>query len=244
VSTRTQRVLLWWSLAGAVVWVVDLRFLLHMFPPPSATWTSAQIAHFYTQYSTEIKLGAALSSWVAGFFLPLATVIAVQIRRHEKGRPLWSILCLISGAMVSIFAVLPPILWGVAAFTPSRAPEITAIMHELGVLSYITTDQYFVFLWVGVAVICLTPNSVVHSPFPRWFGYVTIWVTLIIEAAPIAFLTRTGPFAWNGLFVFWVIFIVFGVWAAIQAILLFRAIAGQERNEALSIAAGPVNAPA
>jgi hypothetical protein len=244
VSTRTQRVLLWWSLAGAVVWVVDLRFLLHMFPPPSATWTSAQIAHFYTQHSTEIKLGAALSSWVAGFFLPLATVIAVQIRRHEKGRPLWSILCLISGAMVSIFAVLPPILWGVAAFTPSRAPEITATIHELGVLSYITTDQYFVFLWVGVAVICLTPNSVVHSPFPRWFGYFTIWVTLIIEAAPIAFLTRTGPFAWNGLFVFWVIFIVFGVWAAIQLILLFRAIAGQERDEALSIAAGPVNAPA
>jgi hypothetical protein len=60
---------------------------------------------------------------------------------------------------------------------------------------------------------------------------------VIIEAAPIAFLTRTGPFAWNGLFVFWVIFIVFGAWAAIQATLLFRAMAGQERDEAERIAA-------
>lgn len=236
-STRTQRVLLGWGLAGAVVWFVDLLFLLHMFPPPPATWTPAQVAHFYAQHSTEIKVGATLSSWVAGFFVPLATVIAAQIYRHEKGRPLWSILCCISGAMVSIFAVLPPIFWGVAAFTPSRAPEITAIMHELGVLSYITTDQYYVFLWVGVAVICLTPNSVVHSPFPRWFGYFTVWVTLMIEAGAIAFLTRTGPFAWNGLFPFWMPIILFGVWAVVLAILLFRAIADQERDEAARIAA-------
>ena len=72
-STRTQRVLLGWGLAGAVVWFVDLLFLLHMFPPPPATWTPAQVAHFYAQHSTEIKVGATLSSWVAGFFVPLAT---------------------------------------------------------------------------------------------------------------------------------------------------------------------------
>lgn len=237
-STRTQRVLLGWGLAGALVWVADLRFLLHMFPPPSATWTATQVADFYAEHSVEIRVGACISSWVAGFFIPLAVVIAVQIYRHENGRPLWSVVCCSSGAMTSIFAVLPPIFWGVAAFTPSRAPEITSVMHELGVLSYITTVQYFAFMWVGVAVICVTPNSVVHSPFPRWFGYFSAWVTVMIEVAPIAFLTRSGPFAWNGLVVFWMPFILFGAWAAALFVLLFRAIAQQERDEAVHVGVG------
>jgi hypothetical protein len=52
-----------------------------------------------------------------------------------------------------------------AAFTPTR-PEITATVHELGVISLVTTDQYVMFLFVSVAVICLLPNDVVNSPVP------------------------------------------------------------------------------
>jgi hypothetical protein len=62
--------------------------------------------------------------------------------------------------------VLPPLFWGVAAFTPNRPADVTAIMHELGTLTITTTDQYYIFMWVAVVVICLLPNRVVHSPFP------------------------------------------------------------------------------
>ncbi len=50
---------------------------------------------------------------------------------------------------MSIPLVLPPIYWGVAAFTPTRAPEITAIMHELAMLTFVTTDQYYIFMCGG-----------------------------------------------------------------------------------------------
>jgi hypothetical protein len=211
-SGRSQKILLWLGVITAVIYGLALRFLMHMLPPPTATWSSAQVAQFYTEHSTEIKIGATICSWTGGWFVPIAVVIGIQLYRHDR---VWGILAGASGVIMSIFIVLPPLCWGVAAFTPSRQADVTTMMHELGVLSMTTTMQYYIFLLIAVVVICLTPNSVVHSPFPRWFGYFTAWMALMSEAGPIAFLTRTGPFAWNGLLGFWAPLAIFSVWFAV-----------------------------
>jgi len=128
---------------------------------------------------------------------------------------------------MSVFLVLPPLFWGVAAFTPTRSPEITATMHELGMLTLVTTDQYYVFMWVAVVVICLLPHSLTNSPFPRWFGYFTGWTAIMFEAGAFAFLPRTGPLAWNGLLVFWFPLSLFGLWLGVMSYLLLAAIKRQ-----------------
>jgi hypothetical protein len=212
------------------IYGICLYFLLHMLPPPSPTWSAERVAAFYEQNGAQIKWGATITSWTSAFMIPLTVVVAGQIARHERGRPIWSVLSLVGGSLMSIFLVLPPVFWGVAAFTPTRAPEITATVHELALLTLVTTDQYFIFLWVGIVVICLAPTSVIHSPFPRWFGYFTAWIALMFEVGALAFLTRTGPLAWNGLLVFWSPLSLFGLWVIVMAILLFRAIGEQERD--------------
>jgi hypothetical protein len=231
-SARSQRIILWWSLIFLTVYGLSLMFLLHMLPPPSATWTAARVAQFYADHSFRVKLGATLCSWTSGFMVPMSVVIAVQVLRHERGRPIWSVLAVAGGSLMSIFIVLPQIFWGVAAFTPTRSPEITATLHELGVITFITTDQYYIFLWVAVAVISLLPNAVEHSPFPRWFGYFTAWLAVTFETGAVAFLFRSGPFSWNGLFTFWIPLPLFGVWTIVLAILLFKAITAQETDSA------------
>jgi hypothetical protein len=242
-SATTQRILIWWALVFLTIYGVCLFFLLHMLPPPSPTWNAERIAAFYVENGAQIRWGATITSWTSGFMVPVAIVVAVQLARHEKGRPIWSILSLVGGSLMSIFLVLPPVFWGVAAFTPTRAPEITATIHELALLTLVTTDQYFIFMWVGIVVICLTPNSVIHSPFPRWFGYFTAWIALMFEVGALAFLTRTGPLAWNGLLVFWSPLSLFGLWLIIVAVLLFKAIAAQERDaDTVSETRQPVDA--
>jgi hypothetical protein len=235
-SERAQRILLWWGLAFTAIYGVVWWRLFQMMPPPAATWSTQQIADFYVQHSSEIKLGATICGWTSGFMVPLAVVVAIQLSRHEKGKPVWSTLACAGGTLMSVVLVLPPIFWGVAAYTPTRAPEVTAIMHELALLTLVTTDQYYIFMWVAIAVLCLTPNSVVHSPFPRWFGYFTAWTALMFEAGAIAFLTRTGPFAWNGLLVFWSPVILFGAWIVVMVVLLFRALRAQTETAAALVA--------
>jgi uncharacterized protein (DUF983 family) len=42
-------------------------------------------------------------------------------------------------------------------------------------------------------------------------------------------LFKTGPFAWNGLFVFWIPLAVFGSWFVVMSLLLLRAIKNQRQ---------------
>jgi hypothetical protein len=232
VSERTQRVLIWWGLSFGIIYGVAFVALLGMVPPPHARLTSVEIAAWYYHHHTKIRLGAMVASWSSAFLVPISVVVAAQIRRQEKPPYLWTMMSVVGGGLMSIFLVLPPLFWGVAAYTPNRAPDVTSLMHELGMLSLTTTDQYYVFPWVAIIVICLLPVAAKHSPFPRWFGYLTAWMLIVDEAGAFAFLTHTGPFAWDGLFVFWIPFGCFPVWLGILAYLLLTNLTRQRLHSA------------
>lgn len=230
-SERSQVALVWWALIFTAIYGAVLGFLLDMIPPPSAELSANEIAEWYSNNHDQVRIGAVIASWTSAFMVPLTVVIAVQMARQEGGRKVWSVLTVAGGVMMSIFLVLPPLFFGVAAFTEARDAEVTSLMHELGLLTLVTTDQYYIFMWVAIAVICLLPTSVTNSPFPRWFGYFTAWIALMFEAGAIAFLPRTGPFAWDGLLVFWSPLTLFGLWIGVMSFLLLRALKRQ-REEA------------
>lgn len=230
-SQRSQRAILWWGIGLAIVYTLALIFLLQQVPTKNPAWTPEQVADFYLQNQGKIKWGAVIASWTGAFMMPILAVITVQMARVETGGlKIWSALSLVSGALMSLFLMLPPMFWGVAAYTaPRKDPEVTTLMHELATLTLTTTDQYYIFMWIGVTVIALRPATrlVKNNPFPRWWGYTSLWITIMFEAGAIAFVPRSGPFAWNGLLVFWSPLTLFAVWITIQSWLVFRALRGQ-----------------
>ncbi|WP_182379349.1 hypothetical protein [Nocardioides sp. WS12] len=233
-SVKSQRAILWWGIGLAVAYALALIFLMRMVPPPSADWSAESVSEFYRDHSTSIRWGAVISGWTGAFMMPILAVVAIQMARVETGgAKIWSALSLVSGALMSLFLALPPIFWGAAAFTADREPEITALAHQIGLLTLTTTDQYYIFMWVGVTVLALRPATqlVSNNPFPRWWGYLSLWITVMFEAGAFAFIPKTGPLAWNGLLVFWSPLTLFGVWITIQCWLLFRALRGQEDDQ-------------
>jgi len=232
-TERAQVILVWWALLFLVVFAVAWCLLLKMMPPPPATLTASEIAAFYANNGLSIRLGAVIASWTSAFMVPLSVVVAVQMSRLEKGVPVWSITQFAGGILMSIFLVLPPLFWGIAAFTPSRPPDVTALMHETSLLTLVTTDQFFIFQMVPIAYVSLTHKPRPDSAFPRWLGYFTIWAALMFEVGAVAFIPRTGPFSWNGLFVFWCPLVIFFVWIAVVSTCLLRAIKLQRRPGSL-----------
>jgi hypothetical protein len=229
-SERAQVIMVWWSLAFMYIFGIALWTLLKMLPPPPASWTPLQVAAFYSENSQQIKLGAVICSWVSAFMLPLAIVISAQMERVELGtKPIWSRLQYAGGLMMTVFVVLPPIFFGVAAFTVTRSPEITAVMHELGVITLVTTDQFFIFQLIPIAYVSVFQRNVPHSAFPRWYGYFTFWSAILVEAGALPYLFKSGPFAWDGLFAFWLPFPIFGLWVNVTAYVLLRAISKQKQ---------------
>jgi hypothetical protein len=233
-SERAQTIMIWWGLIFMYIYCFTLWGLLDMMPPPPAGLSADEVAQFYTQNSLAIRLGAVIASWTSAFGVPFAVVMALQLARLEKGVPAWSVLAFAGGILMTMFLVLPPIFWGVAAFSPERMPEITALMHELGTLTLVTTDQYFIFQMVPIAYIALAWPADANSPFPRWIGYFTIWAAMMFELGAIAFIPKSGPFAWNGLFVFWCPLIIYGTWVTAMSVSMLRALGRQRRAAALA----------
>ena len=225
-----QRAMIWWALGFMVIFGSAWFFLIGLMPLPPATQTPAEVAAFYSANSMKIRIGATICSWTSAFMVPFYAVIAAQMARLEKGIPIWAILQFGGGMMMTIFLVLPPLFWGVAAFAPDRAPEITAIMHQLANLTLVTTDQYFIFQMVPLVVLALTTPDAPDNPLPRWFGYFSIWVAFMFELGAAGFMFKTGPFAWNGLFVFWLPLTIFGVWVSVMSWVFLRAIGNQQAS--------------
>lgn len=230
-SVRSQIVIMWWGIGLAIAYTLAYVFLLQQLPLKDPAWAPEQVASWYVQNQTKVKLGAVINGWTGAFLLPILTVLVVQMARVEIGGwKIWSALSLVSGALTSLFLMLAPIFFGVAAYTaPRRNPEVTTLMHELASLTMVTTDQPYIFLWIAVTVTALRPatQSVRHNPFPRWWGYTSLWIAVMFEAGACGFIPRSGPLAWNGLLVFWSPVVLFGVWLTIQCWLIFRALRGQ-----------------
>ncbi len=227
---RSQIIIIIWALVFMVIYGLTLWQLLHMWPPPSASWSAEQVAEFYRENSLDIRIGAMVASWCSAFMIPFSAVVAVQMRRLEKGLPVWTYLHFAGGITMSMFLVLPPIFFGVAAYTPERSPDVTQLMHEFGLLTLVTTDQYYIFMMISIAVISLTTRDELTA-FPRWLGYYTLWAALAFEVGALAFIPKSGPFSWNGLMVFWMPISVFGSWVIVTCIVMMRAIKAQQRAE-------------
>ena len=231
-SERAQAIAIVWGWVFMVLFGITIYALLKMMPPPTAVLTEAEVSTFYLDNAFAIKLGAVISSWVSAFGVPFAVVCAIQLARLEKqdnpeGVPAWSILAFAGGILMTMFLVFPPIVWGTAAFTANRAPELTTILHELGTLTFVTTDQFFIFQMIPMVIVSLRRKHDSLSAFPRWLGYFTLWAALAFEVGALAFLFKKGPFAWNGVLVFWVPLVVYGSWVTITSLMILRALKRQ-----------------
>lgn len=227
-SYRAQRALIWWSISFVVIFGLAWGFLIRLLPLPSPNLPAAEVARFYMDNASSIRLGATICSWVSAFPIPLAMVIAVQMRSAVGPADFWPTLQLVGGATMSIFLVLPPLFWGVAAFHPDRAADTTALIHDLANLTLVTTDQYFIFQMIPITIVALAARPDPLFAFPRWYGYFNIWIAFMFELGAFGFMFKSGPFAWNGLFVFWSPLSLFGVWISVTAWTLLRAISRQE----------------
>lgn len=231
-SVTAQRVLMWWLLTFAVLTGVAFIVLLRVIPPPSSTLSADQLASWYSERVGSIKAGAMLLGWVSAWMIQLAVVLWAQAKRVEPGHSkVWSTTILLSCSISSIFVAFPALAFGAAAYNAERAPQITQVMHQLAVLTMVTTDQLYLPAWVGIAVICFISKDSPSNPFPRWWGWVTAWSIIVIEPGALAFLPKTGLFAVNGVVAFWIPAFAFGLWIFGQAWLIFRALKVQEHEE-------------
>jgi hypothetical protein len=68
--------------------------------------------------------------------------------------------------------------------------------------------------------------------FQRWVGYLNAWVAVLLVPGVLVLFFNTGPFAWNGVLVFWLAATAETIWFVTMLVVLRRAIDQQQAEEA------------
>jgi hypothetical protein len=222
VSHHNLKICAWGGPFFAVFFGAGL-LLSGFIPPPGPTLDPAQIAAFYQTHANLIRTGMVLGLIGIAGYATLVGAIAVQLRRIESAGRLGVYLQLGAGFIGILTVMFPIMIFAIAAFRPERDPALTQLLDDVGWLIIIPAFPTFVAQFLGIALATLRDTGQ-RPVYPRWTAYFNVWVAVLFLPGGLAYFFRTGPFAWNGVFAFWVAASAFFLWLLVMTWLTIAAI--------------------
>jgi hypothetical protein len=234
-SVQTQRWCAWCGPAIIAVFFVGFAGVARFMPPPSPTLSPDEVAAIFREHPDRIRVGLLMGMFAIGLIVPWGATLAVQLKRVEGRFSPLSYAQLASSVLVPVVFWLPMMCWLIAAYRPDqRLPSDLVLLNDAGWLMFVA----MVFggpPWLGSTGLAILRDRAVERGvepvFPRWSGYLTLWVLLLIVPGCLCVFFTTGPFAWNGLMAFWVVLTVFACWVLVMSKLMLDAVAHQVRYE-------------
>jgi len=223
-----QRICAYSGLAFSVLFAVGLA-TAGWLPLPSPGLTAQQVATMYRDHTVGIRVGMFLMILGAGFFFAFTAVTSHQLLRVQGSSRAPALLQLIAGTANGVTLLLGPVLFALTAFRTERDPQLLYALNDLGWFVFIVPGSPAVFQTLSTALGVLMDRQPVPV-FPRWFGYLSLWAALLFVPTILPMFFKAGPFAWNGIFGFYVGATAFFAWIITLVILLLRAINDEERS--------------
>jgi hypothetical protein len=221
-----------------VFWIVPAFYTLFgvifvalakVMPPPRPDVTTAEKVEFFQIHGSSIQIGFTLLILVIGGAGVSNGIVLFHMKRMTVGS------AFAYGYMASMaVGALPGCLLVAFCFLAAtlrvgRDPEILALLYDLGLLSYVGSLGCFSVAYFVFAVAILYDKNGI---FPKWLAYVSIWqIVTEIMAVPV-FISKAGPFAWNGSIAFYMGTVVFGFWLSCVIVFLKKATEHQPCDEA------------
>jgi hypothetical protein len=239
-SPRTQRVCAWSGSVAMIIAGIGM-FGSGLFPPVSPHSSPRAVAHFYGAHPTRMRAGLLLAFLGFGLWGPWVAGISTQMRRIKNLSPVLATTQLVAGAASWVFLLMPLLIFSAAAFRPTRDAAVLQGINDIGWFTFIMAIVPFIVQALVIGFATLQDRS--DRPiFPRWFGYLNIWVAIIEVPGGLLTFFQTGPFDWRGLLALWLPFAAFATWIFSISYVLDVAIR-REARELDRAPARPVRAP-
>jgi len=204
------------GLAYALLLGVGVFGIAGWLPLPKPGLGADQIAALFQQDQTAIRIGISMIAGCTVLFWPFAVAISHQMQRIEgPSHPLADVqrTCA-TGTVIAV--LLPAYLWLAMAFRPEQTPPV--------VLQLANDFAFFCFvgMWAPATLqavvigFCILSAPEDQQVYPRWLGYMNLWLAVLFLPGVTVPFFKAGPFAWNGLITFWVVATAFWVWLMVM----------------------------
>ena len=230
-NTRSELLCAWSGAVFLLVFFAGFVPLANFLPPPSPSASAVEIASMYQQHAVQIRLGLVLMVFSWALIIPFAAGISIQINRMHDGPSVLSYTQLACASSNVVLVIIPELLWTTAAFRPEQNPELIRMLNDMGWITFLWPVGTFVVQVVAVGLATLSDKN--DRPiFPRWFGFFCLWIAVLFLPGVMLTFFKTGPFAWDGLLVFWLAVVAFFGWYTVTFTVLRASIIrqGQEAH--------------
>lgn len=203
-------------------------------PPLAPSASAAEIAAHYQSHATGIRLGAGLMLMSGMFYVAYTALISAQMQRIPGVHQTVINTQLAAGAFACLTFLVPAMLFAVTSFRPERSPDATLLLNDMSWIILVMPWPPFMAQNFAFAFAILSDKR--PTPvFPRWLAYLNVWAPIIFTPAIILPFFKSGPFAWNGIFVLWIPATVFVIQFIVNVVFLLKAI----KTEEIETAADP-----
>lgn len=233
-NLTAQRICVWCGPVMVGIWGLCFALLCRFMVPPAPTNSPEQLVRRFSEHTNLIRLGLVISLFACALLVPFCAVISAQMRRIEGIRSVLAETQLVSGGLLCVEFLLPFAIWQTALYRlPERDPKTIQLLNDMAWLMFlgIISSACIQVAALGVAILL---DKGAKPVFPRWAGYLNLWVSLVWTPAAIIVFFKRGLFAWNGLLAWWIPVAVFFSWFVTMVVLLLRAIKDDEREQLAS----------
>lgn len=215
ISLRGEKACAWMALPAMVFFFCAMVPALRFLPPLSPTLGADEIAAVYRGNALGMQAGAILMMFGGAFLMPFVAAMAAATLRMGGNPSALAGTQLASGVLTFVPLFLSGIFFAVAAFRPDRAPQDILLLSDLGWLFLVMPTPGFL---IGLAAFgfAVLGDDAAQPVFPRWVGYLNFWVGIGGTGGVMIPLFKVGPFAWDGLFAYWVPLAAFGLWMPVM----------------------------
>jgi len=221
-NTKTQKWYVYCGLIGNLVMGVG-ALIARLIPLPSPRKNATQVASFYLGHTTQIRVGLMLAMLGLALFGPWIAVITTQIKRIEGPNSPSAYCELALGGILILEGIFPLMFLEVAVFRSDRSPAEIQLMSDLCWLMFWGVG-YTYLVELIVTSVAIYNDKREQPIFPRWYAGFNVLAAVVIAMGCFSVLTKVGPFAWNGIFVFGLPVLIYFPWVVVTSVLLLKAV--------------------
>jgi hypothetical protein len=213
-----------------VLWLLGFWVFAGFIPLPVPNTTGEAVQEYYRAHTNSIRFGMMLTTTGSALLAPFISAISVQLRRIEGRNAPLAYTQLALGAILVLEFIYPPFVMQGIAFRPDRPVALVLAMYDMAWLTFVgvVSTAILQMLVVGIAIL---RDGRAEPILPRWLGYLSLWAGILLCPGSVLVFFHDGPFAWNGIFAWWIPAVVFVTWIGSITVMLLKAISREERED-------------
>ena len=199
-------------------------------PPPSPSLSPEEFAAIFNPDNVMMRIGALILCLFSPLVVTFAAAIATQMKRIEgKFHVMANLQYLVQASGLFLF-ILPGFIWLAISYRPDTDPELIMVLNDLAWFSFLCGASPTIVQWLAIGIGILGDKSAAPI-YPRWIGFLNLWVALGAVCGQLIPFVYQGPFSYNGFFGFWVIATVFFTWVGCMYWATLKAVKKQAAEE-------------